>query len=79
MAVVLKTWGEQLAEVQTAITKAQDGQRYEINGRMVQRGDLEWLHKRELYLTNKLATEGDVVAGSTITRGSAQVSFGASE
>jgi len=80
MAVTLKTWGQQLNEVQNAISAVMDGsQRYEINGRSVQRADLEWLHKREIYLTNKLEVEGDVIAGSTVTRGSAQVSFGASE
>ena len=75
MATVLKTWGTQLGEVQTAISAVQSNQRYEINGRSVQRADLEWLHKREIYLTNKLASEGDVIAGATTIRGSAQVSF----
>ena len=75
MAVTLKTWGTQLGEVQEAITSVLTSQRYEINGRSVQRADLEWLHKREEYLTNKLEVEGDVIAGSTTTRGSAQVSF----
>lgn len=75
MAVTLKTWGQQLQEVQEAISAVQVNQRYEINGRAVQRADLEWLHKREIYLTNKLELEGDVIAGSTVTRGSAQVSF----
>lgn len=76
MAVQLKTWGAQLADVETAITAIMNGaQRYEINGRAVQRADLEWLHKRQDYLANKLSIEGDVIAGSTITRGSAQVSF----
>ena len=80
MAVVLKTWGTQLGEVQDAITAVLAGaQRYEINGRSVQKADLEWLHKRELFLSNKLETEGDVIAGSTTTRGSAQISFGVSE
>ena len=75
MAVTLKTWGEQLAEVQEAITAVLTSQRYEINGRAVQRADLEWLHKREDYLSQKLSTEGDVIAGSATTRGSVQVSF----
>ena len=75
MAFALKTWGTQLGEVQEAIDAVQTNQRYEINGRSVQRADLEWLHKREIFLTNKLATEGNVIAGSAITRGSAQVSF----
>jgi len=80
MAVSIKTWGEQLTEVQNAISAVIGGsQRYEINGRSVQKADLEWLHKRELFLSGKLQTEGDVIAGSTVTRGSAQVSFGASE
>lgn len=79
MALSLKTWGEQLQEVQEAIGAVNTNQRYEINGRSVQRADLEWLHKRELYLTEKYEKEGDVIAGSTITRGSAQISFGASE
>jgi len=79
MAVVLKTWGEQLQAVQEAITAVNTNQRYEINGRSVQRADLEWLHKREIYLTKKYESEGDVIAGRTKTHGSAQVSFGASE
>ena len=80
MALTLKTWGTQLAEVQEAISAVVSGsQRYEINGRSVQKADLEWLHKRELLLTNKLETEGDVIAGQTVTRGSAQVSFGVTE
>ena len=73
--MVLKTWGTQLAEVQEAITAVLTSQRYEINGRAVVRADLEWLHKRELLLVDKLETEGNVIAGSTVTRGSAQVSF----
>jgi hypothetical protein len=75
MAVTLKTWGEQLAEVQEAITAVLSSQRYEINGRVMQKADLEWLHKRANYLENKLATEGDIIAGSVVTRGSALVSF----
>jgi len=79
MAVVLKTWGEQLQDVQEAISTVQNNQRYEINGRMVQRADLEWLHKRELYVTRRYENEGNVIAGQTTTHGSAQVSFGVSE
>ena len=75
MAVVLRTWGEQLGEVQTAISSVLMNQRYELNGRSIQRADLEWLHKREEYLTDKLASNGDVVAGSTVSRGAYQVSF----
>lgn len=75
MAVTLKTWGEQLEEVQSAISAVLLSQRYEINGRSVQKADLEWLHKREEYLTKKLRDEGDVIASKMTTRGSAQVSF----
>jgi len=75
MAVTLKTWGQQLAEVQEAITAVLSSQRYEINGRVMQKADLEWLHKREDFLSQKLANEGDVIAGSKVTRGSVQVSF----
>lgn len=74
--VTLKTWGAQLAEVQEAISAVMSGsQRYEFNGRAVQRADLEWLHKREDYLANKLATEGDVIAGQSTMHGAARVSF----
>ena len=79
MAVTLKTYGTQLGEVQDAIFAAQNNQRYEINGRSVQRGDLEWLHKREIYLIEALEKHGDVVAGSSVSRGAANISFGASE
>jgi glutathione S-transferase len=72
---VLKTYGEQLAEVQAAITAVLTSQRYEINGRSAQRADLEWLHKREEYLSDRLASVGDVIAGATMTSGRALVSF----
>jgi len=76
MAVTLKTWGTQLQEVQTAISAVLLSQSYDINGRSVTKADLEWLHKREDYLSQKLTTEGDVVAGQTLTRGSALIEFG---
>ena len=77
MALVeLKTWGEQLVEVQNAITSVLSGsQRYEINGRMVQRADLEWLQKREVYLTDQFAKYGNVVVSQSVTRGAMLVSF----
>lgn len=75
MAVVLKTYGEQLSEIQEAISAVTTSQRYEINGRVVQRADLEWLHKREMYLTEMLNRYGDVVAGTNTTRGAMLVSF----
>lgn len=75
MALTLKSWRTQLVEVQEAVSAVQTNQRYEINGRSVQRADLEWLHKREIYLTEQFNLYGDVVAGSTVTRGSAQVQF----
>ncbi len=71
----LQTWGEQLAEVQTAISAVLTNQRYSINGREIQRADLQYLQKRAEYLANKLATEGDVIAGSIISRGAMKVVF----
>jgi hypothetical protein len=79
MAIKLKTWGEQLAEVQEAIGAVMLNQRYEINGRSVQRADLEWLQKREQYLSERYANEGDVIVGRTTTNGSVRVSFGSEE
>jgi len=79
MAVTLKTWGQQLQEVQNAIEAVLTSQRYEINGRMVQRADLQFLQKREEYLTKQYERYGDVVAGSSIQRGSAQVQFSNAE
>ncbi len=76
MAVVLKTYGEQLAEVQQAIGAVMVSQRYEINGRVMQRADLQWLQARDKYLNDMLDKYGDVIAGSTTTRGMARVSFG---
>jgi len=75
MAVQLKTWGEQLAEVQEAISAVNSNQRYQINGRFVQRADLEWLHKRDMYLTKQFELYGDVIAGSTVSRGACSVEF----
>ena len=75
MAITLKTWGQQLQEVQNAIEAVLTSQRYEINGRMVQRADLQFLQKREEYLTKQYERHGDVIAGSNIQRGSAQVQF----
>lgn len=75
MALTLKTWGSQLQDVQQAIEAVLTSQRYEINGRMVQRADLEYLQKREEYLTAQYERYGDVVAGSKVSRGSARVNF----
>ena len=75
MAVVLKTWGQQLQEVQEAIEAVMASQRYEINGRMVQRADLQFLQKREEYLTKQYERYGDVLVGANIQRGSAKVEF----
>ena len=77
MAVQLKTYGEQLAEVQTAITAVMSGQRYELGGRSMWRPDLEMLNKREQSLIDKLNTYGDVIPTATTPTGRAYgVSFG---
>ncbi len=75
MALELKTWGVQLEEVQNAISAVLVNQRYEINGRYVQRADLEWLQKREQFLLGKFEEEGDVIPAKTATRGVMGVSF----
>ena len=78
MAVTgLKSWGTQLVEIQAKIDDVQTNQRYEIGGRSIQRALLFDLHTREKFLINKLETEGDIVAGSSVSRGSAQVQFNA--
>ena len=77
MAVTLLTYGEQLAEVQTAISKVMDSQRYEIGGRTMQYADLEYLHKREIYLQEQLSRFGNVIPNMTPTSGMGYgVSFG---
>jgi len=77
MAVVLKTYGEQLADVQKAITKVMDSQRYSYGGREVQYADLEWLSKREGIIQENLNTYGDVYPNRTARTGRAYgVSFG---
>ena len=74
MAVLL-TIGQQLAEVQTAISAVMTSQKYEFDGRSVTRADLEQLTSREKYLTDQLATHGDVVVGQNIARGAYHVNF----
>jgi len=75
MAVTLKTWGEQLADMQTAISEVLVNQHYEVGGRVFRKADLNSMRIREQFLIGKLENEGDVVAGSQISRASAQVSF----
>jgi len=77
MAVNLQTYGQQLEEVQTAISKVMQNQRYSINGREFWKADLEMLQKREEYLVKKLQTYGDVIPTQTMRTGKAYgVSFG---
>ncbi len=77
MAYTLKTYGEQLAEVQEAISTVMSGQRYELGGRVLWRPDLEFLTKREEYLQAKLDKYGDVLPNRTAVTGrSYGVSFG---
>lgn len=76
MAVILQTWGEQLADVVKAIEAVQTSQRYEINGRSVQRADLQWLNKRYEYLVSKVEAYGaDTIMGNATTRANVKVSF----
>jgi hypothetical protein len=69
MAITLKTYGEQLAEVQAAISAVMTSQRYEAGGRVLWRADLEMLHKREQDLQEKLDKYGDVIPNTTAVSG----------
>jgi len=74
--MVLQTWGEQLEDVSNAINAVLSSQRYEINGRMVQRADLQWLNRRFEYLVDKVEKYGaDAIVGRTNVRKSVRVSF----
>ncbi len=52
------TTGEKLTQINTAITKIENGaQEYRIGNRSVKRGDLGVLYKQREQLENKLAQE----------------------
>jgi len=77
MALELKTYGEQLEEVQKAISAVMTGQRYELGGRVLWRPDLEMLTAREKNLQSMLDKYGDVIPNRTARTGRAYgVSFG---
>lgn len=48
--MAIKTYMEQLEEVQAAISAVLSAQEYWIAGRKLRRADLEWLQAREVYL-----------------------------
>jgi len=76
MSISLQTWGEQLEDVTKAINSVLSSQRYEINGRMVQRADLQWLNRRYEYLVDKIEKYGaDTIISKIKTQSSAKVSF----
>lgn len=75
MAIVLKTWGEQLEEVQTAISRVLINQSYEVGGKMVRRADLDMLQRREEYLIKKLEANGNVSPSQMATNGSYAIEF----
>lgn len=77
MAIQLLTYGEQLAEVQKAITSVMAGQRYELGGRVMWKADLESLNTREKEIQANLDKHGDVLPNRTARTGMAVgVSFG---
>ena len=77
MAVVLRTYGEQLAEIDAAITAVMSGQRYSIGGRDLWRPDLAELRRERAYLTDKLTIFGDIIPTQQAQTGRAYgVSFG---
>ena len=72
------TYGEKLAQIQTAITTVMEGsQRYELGGRVFWRADLEQLRIMEKEAQKNLDTYGDVLPNRTARTGQAYgVSFG---
>ena len=77
MAIVLRTYGEQLAEIDKAITAVMSGQRYELGGRSMWKPDLAELRRERAYLTDKLQAFGDIIPTQSAQTGRAYgVSFG---
>jgi len=73
----MKTYGQQLEELQIAIEAVQTNQYYKTtDGREFRRADLESMWKREKWLLDKLTTYGDVTPISHAgTKGGFSVSF----
>jgi len=76
----LKSYGQQLEEVQEAIAAVQSGsQEYQIGsssgGRRLRRADLESLLKREQWLTEQLEKYGDIIPGQMTSRRVTPVGF----
>jgi len=57
----VKTYGEQLEEVQNAISAVLKNQRYNYNGREYVRADLDSLRKLEKDIIHNLQTYGNVL------------------
>ncbi len=73
--MALKSYGQQLEEVQLAIEAVQSNQEYKMEKRTLRRADLQWLHEREKWLTDKLDSVGDIIPGQTTTRRVLNVGF----
>lgn len=77
MAVTLLTYGEQLLEVQSAISAVMNSQEYELGGRRLRKADLQFLQKREEAVQANLDRFGDVLPNTTARTGMGYgVSFG---
>lgn len=62
--MAVKTYAQQLEEVQTAISTIEGGsQSYSIAGRSLTRGDLATLYSREKWLRNMAAREEEGTSG----------------
>ncbi len=77
---ILKSYGEQLEEVQSAISAIQSGsQEYQIGsatgGRKLRKADLESLFQREKWLVGQLESYGDIIPGQVVTRKVVGVGF----
>ncbi len=73
--MALQSYGDQLLEVQTAISAVLNNQEYELKGRRLRRADLQYLNEREQWLIDKLESVGDIVPGQTTTRQVYNVGF----
>ncbi len=74
--MALQSWGEQLEDTINAINAVQSSQRYELNGRSLQRADLQWLNQRYKMLVEKVEKYGkDAIVGRTTTHANITVSF----
>jgi len=55
--VAIKSYEEQLEEVQKAISAVMNGQEYQLGRMRMRKADLQFLHQREIYLRAMIERE----------------------